>query len=189
GEYPKDAQLVDGSTLKHLGAGETYTYLGMEQSSVQEVGKTKETLRGRYRQMLRQIWSSNLSGPNKVVATNVLAVPILRYSFGVIKWTQDELRQLDRETRKLLNINRSLHPRSSVPRLYFPRQQGGRGLLNLEWLHAKEVLEMSCKIVNSSDPLLRLVHCHETAGTGAFLWWRTTVVVLATDRRRRSCTY
>ncbi|XP_044261169.1 uncharacterized protein LOC123009112 [Tribolium madens] len=31
GEYGEDEQLADGSILKHLNAGETYTYLGIEQ--------------------------------------------------------------------------------------------------------------------------------------------------------------
>ena len=168
--FPEDAQLTDGSILKHLDAGETYAYLGVEQSHVQEAQKTKDTLRGRYRHLLRRIWSSELSGPNKVSATNMLAVPVLRYSFGVVKWTVDELRQLDRETRKEMTRNRSLHPRSSVPRLYLPRHLGGRGLLGLEWLHGSVALETACKVNRSSDPMMRLVRAHETAGAGAFLF-------------------
>lgn len=162
-EMPNDAQLADGCILKHLNAEETYTYLGLEQRGIQDASKSKQALRKRYEQLLRRIWSSELSGQNKVAATNMLAVPIVTYSFGVLKWNVDELRQLDRETRKTMHLNRSLHPRSSVPRIYLPRQQGGRGLLNLECLHDRVVLEMACSIIRSTDPLLSFVKEHERA--------------------------
>lgn len=169
-ELPHDVQLADGCILKHLNAEETYAYLGLEQHGIQDATKTKESLRNRYRQLLRKIWSSELSGPNKVAATNMLAIPIMTYSFGVLKWNVDELRQLDRETRKTMHLNRSLHPKSSVPRIYLPRQQGGRGLLSVEYLHNRVVLETACLIIKSTDPLLQFVKDHERAGVGAFLF-------------------
>ena len=158
------------SILHHLDAGESYTYLGVEQRSTQEVSVVKNALRGKYQRRLRQIWSSELSGKNKVSATNMLAVPTLLYSFGVVKWTREELRQLDVGTRKKMHLNRSLHPKSSVPRLYLPRHQGGRGLLSLESLHNRLVLDGACNVIRSSDPLLCMVRDHENAGVGAFLF-------------------
>ena len=134
-EYGEDAQLVDGGIIRQLDAGETYNYLGMAQSSIQEVKTVKESLRREYKRRIRQIWSSELSGYNKIFATNMLAAPVLMYFFGVIKWTREELRRLDVQTRKMMTINRSLHPKSSVPRLYLSRDRGGRGLLSLECLH------------------------------------------------------
>lgn len=167
---PIDAQLADGCILKHLDAEETYAYLGVEQQGIQNASQTKESLRHRYEQLLRRIWSSELSGPNKVAATNMLAIPIITYSFGVLKWNVDELRQLDRNTRKTMHLNRSLHPRSSVPRIYLQRQHGGRGLLSMEGLHNRVVLETACTIMKSTDPLLKFVRDHERAGVGAFLF-------------------
>ncbi|KAJ8941212.1 hypothetical protein NQ317_016121 [Molorchus minor] len=45
-DYGEDAQLVDGSILHHLDAGETYTYLGVEQRSTHEVGVPPEEPHG-----------------------------------------------------------------------------------------------------------------------------------------------
>lgn len=163
-------QLVDGSILKHLDAGESYTYLGVQQRHIQEVACVKDALRRKYQHRLRQIWSSELSGKNKVCATNMLAVPVLLYSFGAIRWTVDELRQIDTKTRKMMHLHRSLHPRSSVPRIYLPRHQGGRGLLSLECLHNRVVLATACGVIRSCDPLLCFVRDHERAGKGAFLF-------------------
>ena len=47
-------------------------------------------------------------------------------------WTQDELKCIDRKTRKLITINRALHPRANASRLYLPRNEGGRGLRSVE---------------------------------------------------------
>lgn len=168
--YDADAQLTDGSIVKHLDEEELYTYLGVGESHIQCVSAVKKALRGRYRHRLRQIWESELSGIHKIRATNMLALPIILYSFGSIKWTIEELKELDRGTRKLMNICRSLHPRASVPRNYLPRQQGGRGLLSVECLHDRIVLGVACQVTNSSDPLMELVRQHELQGKGAFLF-------------------
>lgn len=170
GTNEEEEQLVDGSILRHLDAGETYTYLGVQQYHTQVVDQVKEALCRKYQHRLRQIWSSELSGKNKVGATNMLAVPILLYSFGAIKWTINELRQIDVRTRKMMHMQRSLHPNSSVQRLYLPRHRGGRGLLGLECLHNRVVLSTTCAVVRSTDPLLCLVRDHEQAGVGAFLF-------------------
>jgi len=61
-----------------------------------------------------------------------LAVPVLRYSFGIVDWYQEELQKLDRKMRKLLTIHGRHHPKADVDPLYVPRKQGGRGLMQLE---------------------------------------------------------
>ena len=58
---------------------------------------------------------------------------------GIINWHQEELQKLDRKTRKLLTIHGQHHPKADVDRLYVPRKQGGRGLMQLEAAHAVEI--------------------------------------------------
>nr|CAH7741340.1 unnamed protein product [Callosobruchus chinensis] len=170
GDSGEEERLVDGSILRQLHAGDTYTYLGVTQSHIQEAKIVKECLRRKYLHRLRQIWSSELSGKNKVAATNMLAVPLVLYTFGAIHWTVEELRQLDTKTRKRMNMERSLHPKSSVPRIYLPRHLGGRGLLSLEHLHNRVVLATACYVTRSTDPLICFVREHEKTGKGAFLF-------------------
>nr|CAH7767457.1 unnamed protein product [Callosobruchus chinensis] len=170
GDSGEEERLVDGSILRQLHAGDTYNYLGVAQSHIQEAKIVKECLRRKYLHRLRQIWSSELSGKNKVAATNMLAVPSVLYTFGAIHWTVEELRQLDIKTRKRMNMERSLHPKSSVPRIYLPRHLGGRGLLSLERLHTGVVLATACYVTRSTDPLICFVREHEKAGKGAFLF-------------------
>ena len=47
------------------------------------------------------------------------------------EWTRDELRQMDQRTRKL-TMQKALHPRVDVERLYVPRKEGGRELASIE---------------------------------------------------------
>ena len=72
---------------------------------------------------------TKLSGRNKIMAVNTWAVAILRYSAGVIDWKSEELKELDRKTRKTMSLYGALHPKSDVDRLYLSRQKGGRGLV------------------------------------------------------------
>jgi hypothetical protein len=65
-------------------------------------------------------------------ATESLAVPTLRYSFGIIKWHQEEIQKLDRKTRKMLTIHGQHHPRADIDRLYVPRKGGERGLMQVK---------------------------------------------------------
>ena len=57
---------------------------------------------------------------------------ILRYSAAFTDWTKEELKELDRKTRKYLTIYNALHLRDSVARSYLPRKLGGRGLCSVE---------------------------------------------------------
>ena len=56
----------------------------------------------------------------------------MRYTAGILDWTVNELKEMDRKTRKLMTMNDALHPRADVDRLYVPREEGGRGMKSVE---------------------------------------------------------
>ena len=47
-------------------------------------------------------------------------------------WTADELKVMDRKTRKMMIMNDALHPRAHLDRLYVTRGEGGRGWMSVE---------------------------------------------------------
>ena len=59
---------------------------------------------------------------------NTWAVPLVRYSGPFLKWTRDELKQMDHRIRKLMTMHKALHPRDDVDRLYVSRNKGERNL-------------------------------------------------------------
>ena len=48
------------------------------------------------------------------MAINTWAVSLMRYGAGILKRNKNELQQIDRKTRKVMTINKELHPRSDV---------------------------------------------------------------------------
>ena len=53
------------------------------------------------------ILKSELNARNKITAIRALAIPVLRYSFGIINWRTEEIKKIDRKTRKMLKSKSS----------------------------------------------------------------------------------
>jgi hypothetical protein len=70
---------------------------------------------------------SKLHDKNKITAMGALAAPVLRYSSDIINWRLEEIRHIDRKTRKVLTLYTVYHPTADINRLYLKRK-GGRGL-------------------------------------------------------------
>ena len=67
------------------------------------------------------------------MALNTWAASILRFGTGILKWNKNELQEIDRKTRRFMTMNKELHPRNDVARLYVSRKNGGRGLIGCEF--------------------------------------------------------
>jgi hypothetical protein len=71
--------------MKELDSRKVYKYLGIEDSyDIQH--NEKEKLKKEYLRRLRLVLDRELSAKNKIQAIGTLAVPALRYSFGIISW-------------------------------------------------------------------------------------------------------
>ena len=56
-----------------------------------------------------------------LIKSNKQSVPLVRYSGPFLKWTREELKQMDQKTRKLITMLRALHPRNDINKLYVSR--------------------------------------------------------------------
>ena len=125
--------VIDNDTeIKQLDQKGVYKYLSVDESDGIQRSKMKEKIRKEYNRRVRLILRTELNGRNKIEAINSLAVPVVQYSFGIIDWKISELKKIDTKTRKLLNMHKMLHPKADVERLYIPRKDGGRGLIDVE---------------------------------------------------------
>ena len=86
-------------------------------------------------------------------AINTLAIPVIAYSFNIIEWKLEEIRKLDRKTRKLLTLERMHHPKSDVDRLYLPRNEGGRGLIQLKTAYKTTTIGLDTYLNTKNDSL------------------------------------
>ncbi|KAI5738482.1 hypothetical protein M8J77_007684 [Diaphorina citri] len=112
----ENIKINEEMEIKQLEQDNTYKYLGIEESNEIECEKMKKLIEKEYKRRLRMILSSELNARNKIQALNTLAVPVLQYSFGIIDWRLDEIRQFDYDTRKFLTMYGMFHPRSDVHR-------------------------------------------------------------------------
>ena len=121
-------ELPNKDKIKTRGENETYKYLGiLEPDTIKQV-EIKEKIQKEYLRRTRKL----LNGWNLIKGINTLAVLIVRYSEPFLRWTRDELKQIDQRTRKLMTMHKALHHRDDVDRLYVSRKEGGRGLASIE---------------------------------------------------------
>ena len=89
------------------------------------------------------ILKSELNARNKITAIGALAVPVLRYSFDIINWRTEEIKQIDRKTRKMLTMYKMHHPKAGIDRLYVKRKEGGRGMVQTEAAYKAEIVNIA----------------------------------------------
>jgi hypothetical protein len=71
----------------------------------------KENLEKQFYLRIKSILKSKLNGNNLIKAVNTYAVPLLTYSFGVIKWSKTNLQNLNIKTRVLFTKFSKHHPK------------------------------------------------------------------------------
>ena len=119
-------ELPSGKVIPELELDRGYKYFGTLEADDIMHTKMKDRTKKEYNRRVRQLTSSKLNGGNTIRAINSRAVSLVRYSAGILKWTQDELKAMDRKKRKIMTVNRMYHPQSDTDRLYIPRMEGGQ---------------------------------------------------------------
>ena len=72
----------------------------------------------------------------------------------MVEWKTDELKVLDRKTRKMKTLHGALHPKSDVDRVYVVRQKGGRVLISCQMCVKAEENNMALYVRNSNERLM-----------------------------------
>ena len=85
-----------------------------------------------YLRRLSVIWSSPLSDYHRVIVSNQFSMPAMSCYMWTQHWPITELKQIDREARKIVLENGSKHPCGSTFLLYLSRDKGARGLRSIE---------------------------------------------------------
>ena len=125
-------ELPNQDRIRTLEEKETYKYLGILEADTIKQVQMKDTTRKEYLRRTRKLLETKLSSRNLIKGINTWAVPRVRYTGPFLKWTREELKQMDQRTRKLMTMHKALHPRDDVDRLYVSRKQGGRRLASIE---------------------------------------------------------
>ena len=111
-------ELPNQDKIRTLGENETYKYLDiLKADTIKWKWKTKFNI-----SRTRKLLETKLSCKNLIKAINTWAVPLVRYSGHFLKWTRDELKQMDKRTKKLMTMHKILRLRDDVERLYVSRK-------------------------------------------------------------------
>ena len=92
----------------------------------------KEKITKEYLRRTRKLLETKISSRNLIKRIDVWAVSLVGYARPFLKWTREELKQMDQRTRKLMTMHKALHSKDDVDRLYVSRKEGGRGLASIE---------------------------------------------------------
>ena len=111
-------ELPNRDKIRMLGEKESYKYLGILEADTIKRVKMKEKIKKEYLKRTRKLFETKLCSRNLIKGINTWVVPFIRYSGPVLKWTREELKQMDQWTRKLMTMYKALHPRDDVDRLY-----------------------------------------------------------------------
>ncbi|XP_054744486.1 uncharacterized protein LOC129248900 [Anastrepha obliqua] len=131
-----------GLDIAEMEAGEVYKYLGVMQSSSINTMQMRKKLIAEFKRRLHAICKTQLNGKNQIHAINSFVVPVVSYSFGIVKWSSTEIENLQRIIRTIMTKYKSRHPKSSVVRMMLPRKAGGRGQIDVGALHDKLILNI-----------------------------------------------
>ena len=104
-------ELPNHKKIRTLGEEENYTYLGTLKADTIKQVQMNDEIRKEYLRRTRKLLETKLSSKNLLKGINTWAVLLIRYSRPFLKWTWDELKQMDQRTRKLMTMNKALHPR------------------------------------------------------------------------------
>ena len=125
-------ELPNQVRIRTLSENETYKYLAILEADTTKQVEMKSKIQKEYLRRIIKLLETKLSCRNLIKGINTWAVTLVRYSGPFLKWTRDQLRQMDQRTRKLMTMHKALHPRDDVDRLYVPRKEGGRELASIE---------------------------------------------------------
>ena len=89
-------------------------------------------IRNEYLRRTRKLLETKLCSRNVMKGINSWKVSFVWYSGPFLKWTREELRQMDQRTRKLMMMYKALHPIDDIDRLHVSRKEWGWGPASIE---------------------------------------------------------
>ena len=104
---------------------------------------------------LRKLLETELNARNLFQAINESVLPLISYSFGIVNWTEEELKGHDTHIRKMLHMYRVFQLKSDIDRLYMPRERGGRGLMSIWDTFQSTTCRIAHALTNTQNPMLK----------------------------------
>ena len=107
-------ELPNQDKSRTLGEKETYKYLGILEADTIKQVEMKEKIEKEYLGKTRELLVTKLYRRKLIKKVNTWGFLLVRYLGPFLKWTREELKQMDQITRKLMTMHKALHPRDDV---------------------------------------------------------------------------
>ena len=147
--------------ISTLEDGQHWKFLGVLESLKQEEKLALQSAAKEYLRRLAVIWSSPLLDYHRVVASNQSAMPAMSYCMWTRHWPITELKQIDREARKIVVENGGKHPSGSTSLFYLSRAKGGRGMHFIETEYKETNMKAAGNLYQNRDPAMKMVRDFE----------------------------
>ena len=112
-------ELPDGKAIEEVD-DEGYKYLGVLEGAGIMTKEMKTIVKEEYIRRVKKVAESKLYAGNMVGAVNTWAVSVVRYTAGILEWTDSDLQAMDVMTGKRLTMNGNVRGRY--------RKAKGRGM-------------------------------------------------------------
>jgi hypothetical protein len=129
----------DDDTMEVMNEDDIYRCLGHMQSRQINHVQMKQQLGEEYLNCTKSVIKTKLNGKNMIKAVKTYVIPVLTFSFGMVKWTPTDLENLQTKMRTLFTRYRIHYPHAAKERLTLPRHMGGRGVMDIIRLHDIQV--------------------------------------------------
>ena len=77
----------------------------------------KQKLKKKLVRRTRLILKSELNSKNRITAINILAIPVITYSFNIIDWNLSEVKRLDIKIKIMMKTHNMHHPKDNIQSL------------------------------------------------------------------------
>ncbi|VEN51470.1 unnamed protein product [Callosobruchus maculatus] len=134
-----EKEVVTGQPLDNMDKDETYKYLGFNQNVKIDHTQVKAQLTQEFKDRLIKLLKTKLNSKNLTKAINTFAIPVLTYSFGIIKWSHTDIENIHILIRTELTKHRMSHPNACKERLAIDRKLGGRGIIDIQSLRTTQI--------------------------------------------------
>ena len=161
GKFKKSEGIhLQDLSIKALEEGETYKYLGVEETNKIDHATMRKLHKEGYVKTIKMILKTKLTPKNKILAINQIANPKIQYSFGIIDWPQLEINSIDISTKKLLCQYEAFYKDQCHARLYIPRAKGGMGLIEIDATYKATIISLAQYIVSGTGLYADILRKH-----------------------------
>ena len=91
-------ELPNQDKIRTLAENETYKYLGILEDDTIKQMEMKDKIQKEYLRRTRKLLETKLRCRNLIKGINTWAVSLVRYFGPFLKWTRDELKNMDQRT-------------------------------------------------------------------------------------------